>query len=218
VRPRSAAALAVSAVLSTAATAPSAGAQTPLQHPALSTDYPCYGSGESAMLTGSGFTPQGVVTLSASGQQLTTIEADADGEFAVRIQTPGALFGTTRLSFTATDRAQPPHSDSATVRIADPDVLVTPDGVGPRQLRRVRAWGFFGSDSVYAHVKRRGATRAHNIRLGTPRGACGVLDVRRRLFPRDLRPGAYTLQFDTLPRYYPNLDSSVSYSVGVVGP
>lgn len=213
-RPRSAAALAVSAVL--AATASTASGAPPPA--ALDTSYPCYSSGESVLLSGSGFTPQGDVSLSVSGQQLTTLEADLEGGLTMRVQTPAALFGTTRMRFTATDRTQPKLSDDATVRISDADVLVTPEIGTPSQLRRIRAWGFFGAAAVYAHVKRRGAEHARNVRLGAPRGACGRLDVQRRLFPRDPRPGAYTLQFDTLRRYYPNLDSSVSYSLGVFSP
>jgi hypothetical protein len=218
VRLRSAAALAVSAALAAVPSTASAAAESPPPSATLDTSYPCYASGESVLLSGAGFTPQGRVTLSASGQQLTTIDADPDGSFTVRVQTPGAFFGTTRLRFTATDRAQPGLSDSATVRIADTDVVVTPEVGSPSRPRRIRAWGFFGSDVVYAHVKRRGAARARNIRLGKPRGACGVLDTQRRLFPHSPRPGAYTLQFDSLRRYYPNIASSVSYYVGVFSP
>ena len=213
-RPRSAAALAVSAVLA-AVPATASGAPQPA---ALDTSYPCYSSGESVLLSGSGFTPGGRVTLSASGQQLTTIEADLDGGFTVRVQAPDALFGTVHLRFTATDRAAPTLTDHATVRIADTDVVVTPEIGGPSELRRIRGWGFFGAEAVYAHVKRHGAARARNIRLGSPRGACGTLNIQRRLFRNEPRPGAYTLQFDTLRRYYPNLDSSVSYSLGVFSP
>ncbi len=213
-RLRNAAALTVSAVLAAAPTA-AADATSPA---ALETSYPCYASGESVLLDGTGFTPAGEVTLSAEGQQLTTLDADVDGAFTVRVQTPDALFGTTRMRLTATDRARPALSDDATVRIADSDVMVTPEVGHPARPRRVRAWGFFGAEAVYAHLKRRGAARARNVRLGTPKGACGVLDVQRRLFPSDPRPGAYRLQFDTLRRYYPNLDSSVSYSVGIFGP
>jgi hypothetical protein len=170
------------------------------------------------MLRGSGFTPWGTVALSVGGQQVATIDADLDGAFAVRVRAPAPFFGTTRLRFTATDRAQRTLTDHATVRISDTDVVVTPEIGGPRQLRRIRAWGFFGVDAVYAHVKRRGAKRARNIRLGTPRGPCGVLSVKRRIFRHTPRPGSYTLQFDALRRYYRNVDSSVSYSVGVFGP
>lgn len=212
-KPRSAAALAVSAAL---AALPAAASGAP---PAsLDTSYPCYAGGESVMLSGSGFTPQGAVSLSVSGQQLTTLEADLDGDFAVRVRTPRPFFGTTRMRFSATDRAQPALTAATTVRIADTDVVVTPAIGGPLQIRRIRAWGYFGVDAVYAHVKRRGAPRARNVRLGRPRGACGVLDVRRRLFKRVPRPGAYTLQFDALRRYYPNVESSVSYSVRVLDP
>ena len=213
-RPRSAAALAVSAVL-TAVPSIASGAPPPV---ALDTSYPCYSSGESVLLSGTGFTPDGPVTLSASGQQLTTIDADLDGGFTVRVQAPDAFFGTVHLRFTATDRATPTLTDHATVRIADTDVVVTPEIGGPRTVRRIRGWGFFGADAVYAHVKRRGATRARNIRLGAPQGPCGTLNTQRRLFQNEPRPGAYTLQFDTLRRYYPNLDSSVSYSLGVFSP
>jgi hypothetical protein len=218
VRPRSAAAPAVSAVSAVLlAVVPSAALGAP-SGPALDASYPCYSSGESVLLSGSGFTPEGHVTLSVSGQQLTTLDADADGGFTMRVQMPGALFGTTRMRFTATDRALPGLSDDATVQIADTDVVVTPEIGAPSELRRIRAWGFFGAATVYAHVKRRGAERARNIRLGAPRGACGRLDVQRHLFPDSPRPGAYTLQFDTLRRYYPNLDSSVRYSVGIFSP
>jgi hypothetical protein len=214
VRPRSAAALAVSAVL---AAAPSTASGAP-PSAALDTSYPCYSSGESMLLSGSGFTPQGEVSLSVTGQQLTTVQADLDGAFTMRVRMPSFLFGMTSMRFTASDKALPHLRDHATVRIADADVVVTPEIGAPSDLRRIRAWGFFGADAVYAHVKRHGATRARNIRLGSPTGACGRLDIQRRLFPHSPRPGAYTLQFDTLRRYYPNLDSSVSYSVGVLSP
>jgi hypothetical protein len=213
VRLRSAVALAVSAVL--AAGASSAAAAAP--QAVLGTSYPCYGSGESVMLEGRGFTPQGPVALSVSGQQLTTLSTDPDGAFSARMEAPEALFGTVRLRFTAADARQPALRAAATVRIADTDVVVTPQVGAPARLRRIRAWGFFGAPAVYAHVKRHGARRARNIRLGKPRGACGRLDIRRRLFRAGVRPGAYTLQFDALRRYYPNLEPSVSYFVGIFG-
>lgn len=214
VRSRSAVALAVSAALAAVlhGGAASAAAAT------LDTSYPCYSSDDSVLLSGEGFTPDGWVALSVSGQQLTIVAADSEGGFSVRVRTPGPFFGTTRLRFTASDRAQPGLRDSAAVRISDPDVLVTPEVGNPTDLRRIRAWGFFGADSVYAHIKRRGAKRARNIRLGRPSGACGLLNVKRRLFPHTPRPGAYTLQFDSLRRYHPNLASSVTYSVGVFSP
>lgn len=220
-RLRNAVALAVSAAaLSAAAAAAPAAAQTApaAADPALRTSFACYGSGESVMLSGSGFTPQGRVALSAGGQQLTTLDADTDGGFSIRVQAPGGLFGTMRLRFTAADRARPALSAGATVRIADTDVVVTPEVGGPSRLRRIRAWGFFDVGAVYAHLKRNGARRARNIRLGRPRGACGVLDVRRRLLARGARAGVYTLQFDALRRYVPGIHPSVSYLMAVFSP
>ena len=213
-RLRSAVALAISAVV-LAATASSASAASA---PTLTASYPCYGSGESLLLSGSGFTPQEAVALSVSGQQLATIGTDPDGGFTARVQAPDALFGTILLRFSAADRTQPGLRARTTVRIATTDVVVTPAVASPSRLRRIRAWGFFDARAVYAHVKRRGARRARNIRLGAPNGACGRLDVQRRLFPHGVRPGAYTLQFDTLRRYYPRLDSGIDYVVAIFGP
>ncbi len=213
-RIRRAAALALSAAVAACAAPPSAAAQTA----ALDTDYPCYSEGESVLLAGSGFTPGGRVALSVGGQQLTTVTADPDGGFTVRLEAPIALLGVTRLRFTATDRTRLGKRASAVVRIAIPDVLVTPSGGSPNRMRRIRAWGFIESDAVYAHVKRRGHRRARNIRLGAPRGACGVLDVKRRLFRRVARPGVYTLQFDSVRRYIPSVAPSVRYFVAVLRP
>jgi hypothetical protein len=214
VRLRSAVALAILATLGTGAGSASAEALAPQ----LSAGYPCYGSGESLLLSGSGFTPREVVALSVSGQQLGTVGTDPDGGFTARVQAPTGLVGTILLPFSATDQAQPDVRADTTVRIVTTDVIVTPAVGSPSRLRRIRAWGFFDARPIYAHVKRRGARHARNIRLGTPSGACGRLDTRRRLFPNDVRPGTYTLQFDTLRHYYPNLASSVTYSVGVFGP
>jgi hypothetical protein len=210
VRLRSAVAPAVLATLAVAASSAQAA-------PSLDASYPCYGSGESLLLSGSGFTPQETVTLSVSGQQIATIGTDPDGDFTARVQAPNALFGTLLLRFSAADRAQPGLRAGTTVRIAATDVVISPTVASPSRLRRVQGWGFFDARAVYAHVKRHGAKRARNIRLGTPRGACGRLDVKRRLFPRGVRPGSYTLQFDTLRRYYPNLASGISYVVAVFG-
>ncbi len=209
-RLRSAVAPAVLAAL--AVTAGSASAA-----PTLDASYPCYGSGESLLLSGSGFTPQETVTLSVSGQQLATIGTDPDGGFTARVQAPDALFGTLLLRFSAADRSQPGVRAGTTVRIAATDVVITPAVASPSRLRRIQGWGFFDARAVYAHVKRHGAKRARNIRLGSPNGACGRLDVERRLFPRGVRPGSYTLQFDTLRRYYPRLASGIRYVVAVFG-
>jgi len=214
VRLRSAVALAVLVILGAAAS----GASAQGLAPQLNASYPCYGSGESLLLTGSGFTPQELVALTVSGQQLGTVDTDSDGGFSARVEAPTGLFGTILLRFSAIDRAQPEVRVGTDVRITSTDVIVTPAVGSPSRLRRIRAWGFFEERAIYAHVKRRGARHARNIRLGVPSGACGRLDTRRRLFPSGVRPGTYTLQFDTLRHYYPNLASGISYVVAVVGP
>ena len=116
-RLRSAVAPAVLATLLVAVAVPAA-AQA---QPRLSASYPCYGNDESLLLNGSGFTPQGAVALSVSGQQLATVGADPDGSFTARVQSPGSFFGTTRMRFSASARIAKTSVKYNTLRCAHAD-------------------------------------------------------------------------------------------------
>lgn len=200
---RSAVALVVLAVLASAAPSTARAAS-------LSADRSCYSGKESMVLSGSGFTPDGDVVLRASGELLGTTVADSDGGISVRVVAP-RVFGVERLRFVARDRADTSLTATTRVRIAATDVLLTPALSAPRRPSRIRAWGFIDVAAVYAHVRRGTRGRVRNIRLGVPRGPCGVLDVTRRLLRREARPGLYTVQFDALRRYVPGIEPSVAY-------
>lgn len=198
------------ALLALAAAAPPAAAHAAT----LDADFPCYVHGESIVLAGAGFTPGGRVALSVAGQQLGGVLADSFGEFNVRVRMP-RLSTRLRLRFVAADRADRALIAGALVRIVSPDVVVAPAGGKPDRPRRIRAWGFIGAGALYAHVKRRGAERARNIYLGRPRGACGTLRVKRRLFRRHPPSGRYAIKFDTAPRYLRHAGPSVLYSLTI---
>ncbi len=197
-------ALAVAAALAANATASAA---------TLSADRSCYAGNESMVFSGSGFTPYGLVSFSVGGQQLATVGADPDGELSLRVTAP-SVAGRLRLRFVAKDRTRPSLRAAAVARITAMDVAIMPARNSSRL--RVRAEGFMDVGALYAHVKRRGHARARNVRLGTPRGACGTLDVERDLFGAG--GGHYTLQFDAVRRYFRDLSPSVVYRVAIYRP
>lgn len=165
----------------------------------LDSDRPCYRGNQVISLTGSGFTPDGDVALSVGGQQLGIGMADYDGVFSARVRAPALPFAEVVLRFTATDQTYLLNRASSDVRLTSFGVRVTPSTGDPARPRRIRARGFFGGRTLYAHVRR--GDRVRSLRVGRLSGACRRIDVTRRLFPPGVDPGAYKLDFDTNPRF-----------------
>jgi hypothetical protein len=204
---------ALSAILVAVAAAPA----TAMAHSVtLAPDRPCYGPRQEINLAGSGFTPDGDVALSVEGQQVGIGVADYDGVFTASMSAPAIPLAQLTLRFTATDQSHLANRASAAVRLASLDVIVTPPTGDPTRVRRIRAHGFFGGEALYAHVRRGDRTRS--VLLGALSGPCGSLDVRRRLFPRSVGKGKYTLRFDTNPVSTTRRGRSVTYSVTIAGP
>jgi hypothetical protein len=166
----------------------------------LDPDRSCYGAHQVISLNGWGFTPDGEVALSAGGQQLGIGVADYDGVFAATLRAPALPFPEAELRFTATDQTYLLNRVSAVVRLTSLGVRVTPTTGDPALPRRIRARGFFGGRTLYAHIRRDG--RVRNLRVGRLSGACRRVDATRRLFRAGVRPGAYSLSFDTNRRFY----------------
>lgn len=207
VRIRSAAPLV--AFLAMLAVTPTALAQNVM----LEADRGCYRAGQVITLTGYGFTPDGDVALSAEGQQLGIGLADYDGIFSASLRAPSIPFAALGLRFTATDQTYLLNRATTVVRLTSLGVLVTPPTGDPARVRRIRARGFFGGRALYAHIRR--GDRARTMRVGRLRGACRTLNVKRRLFPRTVDPGSYTLRFDTNRRPAQPAGPSVTYAVRI---
>jgi len=182
---------------------------------ALDADRGCYGPGQRISLTGYGFTPDGDVALSAGGQQLGIGIADYDGIFAASLRAPALPFFEAELRFTATDQTYLLNRASTVVRLTSLGVRVTPATGDPARPRRIRARGFFGGRTLYAHVRR--GDRVRNLRIGPLRGACRRADATRRLFPPSTDPGAYKLHFDTSRRFEPGVGgvARITYAVTI---
>lgn len=183
------------------------------QDVALEADRACYGPHQPITLTGYGFTPDGDVALSADGQQLGVGIAAYDGIFSARMRAPALPFAQIGLRFTATDQTYLLNRASATVQLTSLGVLVTPAGGDPAGPRRIRARGFFGGRTLYAHVRR--GDRVRNLRVGRLSGACRRLDVTRRLFPTGVDAGAYRVHFDTSRRYSRTGGARITYAVKI---
>jgi hypothetical protein len=173
---------------------------------------PCYRTGETIGMTGTGFTPDGEVSLAADGEEFATTPADSSGSFTGGLQVASA---TERVkTYSATDQSNTANTASVPLRISPFDVNVAPQSGPPGRRLRIVARGFTTGRRLWVHVVR-GRRRA-NMRVGRLRGPCRRLRVRKRIFPRGATPGRYIVQFDTRRRYSPDTRVRVRFRVTVV--
>lgn len=150
--------------------------------------------GERVSLTGTGFTPNGPVSLVTGQTLVLTSAATPLGIFSARLAPPPITSATRNFVFTAVDRTNPAIQASTTVKLARLRVTLGPSSFRPGQRLRVRARGFTRARSLYAHVRR---GRYHkNVRIGRLK-ACGVISRRKKIIRKGLRRGHYRVQFDT---------------------
>jgi hypothetical protein len=194
------------AIASIAAAAPAtASAATLAVDPVRS----CYLEQDRVFLLAEGFTPNGTVNFTREGNLVARVVTDAVGTFQGNLRLPGLLMGQRPLNYVATDQADPARTAQVSLLTTAVDVRVTPRNGPPNRLLRIRARGFRGGSTLWAHVrrvKRRGGgpVRTRTVRIGRLRGPCWTANVRKRLFRRGTAAGRYRVQFDTFRRYKPN--------------
>jgi hypothetical protein len=159
---------------------------------------PCYRAGESVTLAGSGYTPNGVVSITSDGAPLGTDVADGAGNFsgALRVGVPS---GEKVKTYAASDQSNPANTASVQLRISALAVNLRPRTGRPNRRFRIGARGFTTGRTLYAHVVR-GAFR-RTVRIGRLKGPCRKISARKRLFPGSIATGRYRVQFDTRRRY-----------------
>jgi hypothetical protein len=164
------------------------------------TDRACYGEGEPVTLVGAGFTPNGEVGLLSDGAPVGSIVASGTGLIAAR--GPAPVIDPSRqrrFSLVATDVTDPTITATVLPLATLLDVRISPKHGKPTRKRRISARGFTHGRALYLHVRRHGYRR--NVKLGRLKPPCGTAVVRRRLFKRQPKRGAYKLQFDAKRRY-----------------
>jgi hypothetical protein len=179
----------------------------PAQAATLSVDpaQRCYLEGSRVLLPGSGYTPNQPVEFTRDGNPLGTIMADASGSLLGDLMLPGFPSGQQELTYRGTDTANPANFAEVTLLVTSLNVGVSPkNGAAARRLT-IKARGFFGGKTLWAHITREGggarATAARNLRVGRLKGACKKVSAKKRFFSASTRPGLYRIQFDTFRRY-----------------
>jgi hypothetical protein len=166
---------------------------------------PCYREQTTVRLPGTGFSQNGSVVFTRDARPIgDPIVADPSGQVFAQLTLPGLLSGQQRLTYVATDSANPALTAQVSLLVTATDVGLQPEGGPPHRLLTIRARGFFGrGGTLYAHIVRTGkrGAKARNLRIGRVTGPCKVLKAKRRLFSRDTAPGKYRVQFDTFRRY-----------------
>jgi hypothetical protein len=165
---------------------------------------PCYREQSTVHLLGSGFTQNGNVVFTRDGTPIgDPIMATAAGQLNPQLILPGLVSGQKRLTYVATDQTNPALAAQVSLLVTATDVGLRPAGGAPHRLLTIRARGFFGGGTLYAHVVHAGNRpgKPRNMRVGRVKGSCKQVEVRKRLFSRGTAPGKYRVQFDTYRRF-----------------
>lgn len=175
----------------------SAGAAT------LDANRACYGNANLATLSGSGFTPDSLISFTVNGRELEqTATSGPAGDVLVRYD-PARTRVQRKLVIRATDS----QGESARTTIfVSPRRRVT---ATPDSSPNVRTWKAvlrlfgFGDGKAFIHYVNPNGIHKKTIRLGRLRGPCGKLKTeKRRVMPfNHPQFGVWRLQFDTRRRY-----------------
>ena len=169
----------------------------------------CYLEQDRVFVLAEGYTPNGKVDFTREGNLVASVGTDAAGTFQGNLRLPGLIMGQRPLTYVATDQSNPALTARVSLLTTAVDVRVSPRNGPPNRRLRIRARGFRGGSTLWAHVrrvKRRGGgpVRTRTVRVGRLRGPCWTANVRKRLFRRGTAAGRYRVQFDTFRRYKPN--------------
>jgi len=178
----------------------------------------CYREQSRVNLSATGFTPNGEVVFTRDGVPVgDPVRADPGGELNPNLILPGLVSGQRRLTYVATDQANNTVVAHVSLLVTATDVTLTPAGGPPNRLLTIRARGFFGGRTLYAHVVRAGKKpgKARNLRVSSIKGSCKTATARKRLFSKKTNPGHYRVQFDTFRHYQGDRSVSTDFAVTV---
>jgi hypothetical protein len=173
---------------------------------------PCYSSGESVNLLGTGFSPITSTNVTRDGTLLGALNTDANGAFN-GILTLAQGSGKRTKTYTATDGADSTLTASAQITVSSVRVDLAPANGAPGRRMRVTARGFSTGKTLWAHIRHGKSKRT--LKVGSLSGACGGLVTRRRLLPRNAALGVHKIQFDTFRAYNPKQPVRYGYDIDV---
>jgi hypothetical protein len=180
----------------------------------------CYGSGETVLLHGTGFTPttdpsdtSPRVRITRGSTSVGTVRTDAFGAFDASLGF-GLDSGRQTRTYTATDLVDPALTASTQIIVSAVRVGLKPANGAPGRIMTITARGFTTGPVLWAHVRHAGSGR--NVKIGRLTGACHDLKTRKRLLSQNAALGQYTIQFDTFRRYKDSRRVQDRYAVTVI--
>jgi hypothetical protein len=169
---------------------------------------PCYREQDTVFLTAQSYTPSGFVDFTRDGRLINQLQADASGAISAELRLLDLLSGQRRVTYVGTDTTDPSITAEVSLLVTATDVTVAPDNGPANRLMTIKARGFFGGRTLWAHIVRIGrgarASAARTVRVGPVRGACKRVSAKKRLFRQGTATGRYRVQFDTFRRYRAN--------------
>jgi len=194
------------AALVAALAAAAAGPASAQAEATLTTDTSCYQETQEVIVSGSGFAPSSVVTISRGDTVLGSTQTDANGSFRNKFDTPELPQDVRERLYrvSATDSTSTAQTTYRATRIF---ASFRPRSGNPSTLRvRFSVYGFGlvqRRAPVYLHYVRPDRKLQRTIRLGTATGVCGAIAQtrERRLFAFEASQGVWILQFDTRSKY-----------------
>ena len=198
-----------------AAIAATAGLTAQASAATISTTIPCvanlgFGGALTLPIAGSGFTPNGSVTIRTATpadptpRDLTSIRADGAGNIATtRVDPPTLRSATTvKQAFTllALDAANPANSATTSFTQVRFGFDAKPSTGRPTRRVTYTARGYLPGRPVFAHFRFKGITR-RDVRIGVASSPCGIVSKRMRLLPTKTRFGTWTVYMDQVPKY-----------------
>jgi hypothetical protein len=173
---------------------------------------PCYRSvdeqtRETVPVKAGDFTPGEHVNVYVDDQLVQQdVVVLTDGQINGGVPAPHVERGERAFKLTVTQVEQPTNTATVFSRVTALSLRLKPRRAAPARRVRFIGSGFIGTDA-YAHYVRKGKLRK-TVRLGTPQGPCGRIDVKRRQIPlRKPALGRWRLQVDNQPAYSPRPDS-----------
>lgn len=176
------------------------------------------------VVTGTGYVPGDPVSISdTTGTFIENVNADANGDVSATAPAPYAFFsrpGEKRDTITATDYAADgnTYEGRATTRISEMDAAArTRRGHGLKVLTYKTRWSFSGFPTgreIYGHYLYHKKVVVRQ-RFGRAHGPCGLLTVRKRMYPARPHHRVYGIQLDSSRRYSKHTSPRLVSKIGL---
>jgi hypothetical protein len=175
---------------------------------------PCFRSGESATLSGTGYTPNVLdgVNVTRDGAAFGSLSTDPLGNIVGELQL-GENSGRRTSTYVATDVTNPALVASLQLTVSAVEVNVRPRGGRPGRRVKIGATGFTTGKNLWVHVRKGGFKR--DFKIGRLTGACKRLTAKKRVLPPNAATGLYRVQFDTFRRYKPRREVAARFTITV---